>query len=181
MSTNNANELKETKKVIKSDVGFKKLSDLTADDVKNLKTYAAKLYKRESKNFTNFSIVVKIHPAVKAELTSSRKFNSISEDKFNRILIEKDLDFMNEYGHELDEWNLPVKVRFVKGIRAEDGSEYRSLEIIFKQYVYVTYFFTDQQTANIDSLEKQNRLPGIEWVTRPDKISGTKFEFGDDE
>jgi hypothetical protein len=102
----------------------------------------------------------------------------ISEDKYNRILLEKGWPKYKENSAEILERTEPVAIRFVVGKRFDD-SEFYEIEIGFSKTNYIHHFFTDDQVSIIENLQKNHNVQ-IPWKVRPDKLSeedsAIKFE-----
>ena len=59
-------------------------------------------------------------------------------------------------------------MRFVKGLTSQD-TEYQQIEILFKQYLYESHFFTSDRQRVLEELINQ-KLIKVDWSERPDKI-----------
>lgn len=167
----NVKELKnQVKNEIKSD--FVPLKDLTKDDIKNFYFLPVRMKKTTSRNgFTRVSITVEVDKNflnVSLKETVNYRIVPLSEDRFNEILLSLNLPIDDELGKPITEWVFKAPCRFVKG-KYDNGDEYYSLEIVFKQYLYNVYFFTHSQKKIIDNLIEKNMF-NYKFIDRPDKI-----------
>lgn len=164
----NNKDIKKTKQV------FKQLRDLTIEDVKEL-TKLQVIFVRNPRNVRpgmvalndSVSINVKIHDDFLKAVAIRPGGEFLTIDRFELIQTAVNLPSVDDNGRPIRTWVRNVPVRFVRG-RYEDDTEYLSLELIFKQFVYDTHFFTSDQRRIIEMKEAQGiKLP---WIERPDKI-----------
>lgn len=143
--------------------GFVKLQDIDKDLFKKLPDLKVLLKDQKTKSgFDRCFIEFRFHDLLKLTLP-------ISLNRFNLLRIKLELPLKDSRGREKMDYIIPVKYRFVKG-NTEYG-EYKSVEIIFKQFVYETYFFQEyDQLEILKSLEESGQLK-INWYVRPDKLS----------
>lgn len=164
-------EKKETKKE-NTEQEFVKLSDLTLDIVSKLKKYPVKFSKNYRNGKEQIGIYLNLHNKLLRQLNlragGPRDF--ISNELFNLILLEVNLELTDKKGRDVTEWNRNVPVRFVKGSYTNSDGEYKSIEVIFKKGLYITHFLTYDQIRLLDNLEEK-KLISILWEDRPDAIS----------
>lgn len=167
---------KVTKKEIAvATANYVQLSDLTEKDLKSdeFDYVPVRMSIKQTKNGERYTILIILHdPFLKLTLQPGGNF--IQADRFNLILLKLGVDLKDKMGREKTEWNLKLPVRFVKG-KYKDDSEYLSLQIVFKQYLYDTHFFTSNQTRLLQELESRGHLKP-KWVESPIKIDKVDFE-----
>jgi hypothetical protein len=168
-------EIKEVKEKV-----FIKLSDLTDKDLKKqgFEIKNVVLERRPTKNGYRYSIKVDLHEMLNIELSVPPRF--VTEDRFNLILLKLGLDQKDKLGRTRNRWVVKASVRFVKGLTSQD-IEYQQIEILFKQYLYESHFFTSDQQRVLEELINQ-KLIKVNWSERPDKIdievdSDSQFVF----
>ena len=163
-------EKKETKELKKEE--FVKLSDLTPEIVAKLKKYPVKFTKSYRNGSERVAIYLNLHDKLLRQLNlragGPRDF--ISNELFNLIVLEVNLELTDKQGRDVVEWNRNVPVRFVKGSYTNSDGEYKSLEVIFKKGLYITHFLSYDQQRLIENLEAKKLLK-IKWEVRPDAIS----------
>lgn len=155
----------------KKEVQFVKLSDLTSKDVKGLQRFPVKMTRNLKFGRQQVSILLCIDKDYFPSLTlrAGGPKNFITPEKFNLILLEANFDMRDPKGKEITEWNKQVICRFVKGRYSNRDAEYKSLEVIFKQGLYITHFFDFEQERLLSKLEETGKLK-ITWFERPDAI-----------
>ncbi|MFA6777972.1 MAG: hypothetical protein WCR80_06040 [Bacilli bacterium] len=161
--------MEQTTKTIKKEFEFKKLSDLTAKDLKEQGFVIRKviLNKKANKNGFRYSIEVAIDDEF-LNVTLMPGGQYLSADRFNLILLTLGLDTKDKLNRIKEKWVINVPTRLVIG-KYKDETEYKSLEVLFKQYLYDIHFFTNDQQRIFDNLEKTKNKK-FDWVLRPDKI-----------
>lgn len=163
---------KESKEIQAKEESFVKLMDLTPDVVLKLKKYPVKFVKTYAKSGREqVSILVNLHEKYLKQLNlrAGGPKDFISAELFNLIALEVNLELTDKKGRDVSEWNRNVPVRFVKGQYSNYEGEYKSIEVIFKKGLYITHFFTYDQTRLLDNLEEKGLL-SIKWENRPDAI-----------
>jgi hypothetical protein len=159
---------------------FTKLSDLTNEQVMKLPDVQVHLEKKIFKSGTS-AVLMKVvfNELFELESSSMDTFDPLTEDTYRNILLKTGTKLLDERGRVRTQFNLPAKYRFVKGHNT-DGKEYKSVEIIFKQYVYRTiYIKRGHQMENIEMMEKAGYI-SPNWHVRPDALSSSEmnnFEF----
>ncbi len=139
---------------------FKKITDLTDDEIKNLPRISAIIRKRENKRSKNifYEIEVRFNEYLKMK-------TNLTETRFNLMKLKLGLDFSKA------EETLRVPVRLVKGLRKDD-SEYHQVELILGKDVYETDIFFKS-----DELELlQLTIPNIKFEVRPEKINNLDLD-----
>lgn len=165
----------ETKTEIKKEkkIEFVALKDLTPAIIKEFYLLPVRMQKTTSRSgFERVSISIEIDKNfLTVQLTEQRnnKIVPLSVDRFNQIFLNLNLPLKDSTGRPLTEWLFKAPIRFVKGVY-ENGDEYYSLEIVFKQYLYQVYFFTNVQKKIIDNLVEKKSFD-YKFIDRPDKIN----------
>lgn len=172
----NAQEIKQTKKeVVKKDFEFIKLSELTGKELKDQGFEMVKVIfnKKPTKNDYRYSIEIVINDDfLKVQLRPGGEY--LTPDRFNLIALQLDLPIKDRMNRLNEKWVMTLPVRFIKG-KFKNDTEYKSLEILFKQYLYDTHFFTSDQNRIIDTLEDKKNVK-INWIERPEKIDTIEFD-----
>ena len=164
MTTNN--ETKKPNQELKS-TAFIHLKDLKETDAKeHFIVKPATLSRTTTKTGRLMtSIRIKLFNDILTALTIMPSGKFLSPDKFELILMARQLELKDHDGRIKSEWNIPVYVRFVKG-QYEDGNEFKALEILYKQKVYDTHFFSYDQSRLLDLVDSS-----IKWSKYPKKIA----------
>lgn len=152
---------KEVKDVQKK--GFVKLQDLTREMFEELETVAVRLeHKVSRKGYAFDTIYLELHDLFPITL-------QLKPSRFNVLRLKLGLELKDKMGKPKTSYNIKAKIRFVKGVN--EIREYKSIEIIFDQFLYETYFINDfSEMQLLDELEKMKEL-NIKWIERPDKVS----------
>ena len=166
---------------------FVKLSELQKDDiVSGLKkkefvkvpaTLVRSFAKRTGREIA--TITLKLHDPQFTQLSLQPGNQYLSTSLFHKILVATDSVYNDPKGQPIVKWNKETLVRFVKGTYTNRDDEYYSLEVIFKQGIYITHFFSYDDVQTLNLLEEKG-LYKPNWITRPDKIEFVeteKFEF----
>lgn len=164
------NEIKkEQKQTTKKNESFVALKDLTPEMVSTFQKVPVRFSRTERKNGAGFltSINIKLFDDFLTDLRIAPGGNYLTVDRFDLITSVIKLPKTDERGRLLSEWVRNVPVRFVKG-KYEDGTDYLSLEIIYKQYYYDTHFFSSDQRRLIEFKESDGLK--INWYERTESI-----------
>ncbi len=164
----------EINKGIKKEVlKFVKLQDLTSEDLKNVKEIKVVLRDIYFKKNNSHSYVMEfqLHEQLPCQI-------KITVDRYNFLRLKLNLPLRDHNEYAISEYSLIAKVRFIKG-ETENG-EYKSVELVFAQYVYHIYWLTKvkDQREVLKILEDRKMLV-INWTVRPDKISESEMESFD--
>lgn len=161
--------VKEVKVVTPEAKPFVKLSDLSKENITQpeFMVIDAKMIKQITKTGFRTRIQLAVDPQfLTFDLQPGGTF--VTLDRFNLILLKLSLSTVDKKNRPVTAWNLRVPVRFVKG-KYSDGNEYYSLEVVFKQYLYDTHFFSSDQVRILQELEAHGIFKPY-WVERPDAI-----------
>ncbi len=167
---------------------FTKMADLTKDQVKAGQkngefylipaTFRRSFAKKTSQEQTSIRLNV-INPQM-TQLVLKDGNDYLTPAVFHRILTEVGLPYKDEKGNDKNEWKRDVLCRFVKGSYTNRDDEYLSVEVIFKQGLYLVHFFTYDETQLINTLSAKG-LFKFNFIDRPDKIehkeSSERFDF----
>jgi hypothetical protein len=175
-------EQQTTTKELKA-LPFLKLSDLTADYVNktNKKEFEQLpvIFKStiDKKGRNLISINVDVVPLFMTQIALRPGGKYLTAPKFNNILLNIGAKFIDDKGKQQTEWKYKgVTCRFVKGQYSNRDGEYHSLEVIFKQGLYLMHFFDYDQMELLNTIE-QKGLKKINWIERPDKIEFIETEL----
>lgn len=142
---------------------FIKLQDLTQEMFNELKVINVKLSHTTTRSgYPRDTIYFEIHEMLPISI-------QIKPTRFNVLRLRLGLPLKDKLGKPRNEYNLQARVRFVKG--ENEFREYRSVEIIFAQYVYEIYFINNFDELQILEMLEKNGEIKIDWLNRPDKIS----------
>lgn len=148
---------------------FIKLSDLTREEIRtsDFMVVDAKMIKQQTKTGFRCRIQLAVEPQfLTFDLLPGGNF--VTVDRFNLIMLKLGVSLNDKKNRPQTSWNLRVPVRFVKG-KYSDGNDYFSLEVVFKQYLYDTHFFSSDQVRILQELESQDIFKP-NWIERPDAI-----------
>ncbi len=137
---------------------FKKLKDLTKDEIKQLTVFRAQVFKRNFKNQpgASYSLTLPLIPGLcdlRMQLTQEQYFN---------ILIKSDVDLNVNTAVSIG-----VYGRLSKGIK-KDNTIYYCCEIIINSRLRYAWILNDLQVENINSMIKRNpeKYSFINWLDR---------------
>jgi len=142
---------------------FVKLQDITKEMFNDLQIINVKLSHTTTRSgYPRDTIYFEIHEMLPITI-------QIKTTRYNVLRMKLGLPLKDKLGKPRTEYNLQARVRFVKG--ENEIREYKSVELIFAQFVYEIYFINDYNELQLlEMLEKNGELK-IDWLTRPDKIS----------
>ena len=170
METTTMEQQQSTKKAVTPE--FVKLSDLQVADVKNLKKFPITFVRSFSKNGREqVSMVLKLHDPQFNQLTLRKggPKNYVTPSFFHLVLTKLEALYKDKLGKDINEWKYNVLCRFVEGNYKDSDDTYKSVEVIFRQGLYMTHFFDYDDTALLKLLEEKKILK-LDWVQRPDAI-----------
>jgi len=150
------------KAVSDSVVKFLSSKEITAKDFAELPEIKVGLIHQITKNnFDMCSIMIPLHDMLNVKLP-------IKMVRFNVLRLKMGLPLKDNSGRERLEYHVSCKYRYIKG--ENSVGEYWSVELIFKQFLYQTYFFqsSDEKTI-LEDLQTSGELK-IDWFVRPDKV-----------
>lgn len=141
---------------------FVKLSEIDQAYFNKLQEMKVRLVHRITKNKKHFFLIeIKLHDLLPLELP-------IKQARFNALRALLELPLVDNRGRDRLEYVVSARVRFVKG--SHDHGDYKSMELIFKQYLYHIYWFQDADELRLlEFLENSKKLE-LSWITRPDKV-----------
>lgn len=89
--------------------------------------------------------------------------DAITAEKYYHILtIKRNIDAPEHYQFQ-------VRYRYIKGLD-KNGSEFRQIQFVIGEGCYITHLFSKQQSMLIDVWEKQNVIPEINYVDKPEGL-----------
>jgi len=144
---------------------FKKITELSEDEIKNLQRVSVILRKMEFKTSKSVGYQLEIRLN---DLLKVRK--NLTETRYNLLKIKLGLDFKKA------EETLRIPVRFVNGYTKNDF-QYHQIELILKPGVYETYFMEFDEVELMEATLSDVVRP----FERPERIEDKDLSNGDDE
>ena len=165
------NTPKSVKDVVDSNQEFINSFDLKKEDVKDLKVFMTTLVKRTSKSGRDYALIeLQLDPIYLNKLEIS--FDDIYEYELARLKLK--LPTHDEKNYEINEYNVPARVRFVKGMalnkKTNEEYEYMSLELIYNSKFNKRFYFSGTKKGLLIELEERGLLD-INWEHQPEKES----------
>jgi hypothetical protein len=141
---------------------FVKLSDLDKEMYLKLDVINVALIDQYFKKTNSHRYLIKfqLHDLVIPEIF-------ISKDRFIEIVLAKGLSLVDERGRDKRDHVIPVRCRYVRG--SSINGDYKSVQLVFKQFLYEVYFFNGSIRNNLETLEARGEIK-IDWVDSPEKI-----------
>lgn len=158
-TTTNTNTTKPTE--------FKRLKELSMEEIKNFKKLDVTFYKTSSRDRNNVNYNVKVH--VVKNICDVR-MKDVTQEKFmlEAMLLKLDLN-------TADSFKTGAYARFSVG--EKDGKEFHLVEIVFNKTYRSSFFLNDNQIEVLKMLGKYNEF---NWQKRPSDL-GIDYLMPDEE